>query len=112
MMYYLMGDHLGSTSITTDSSGVRTAEKRYYPWGTERYTSGTTPTTFKFTGQREESGIGLYFYNARWYDPSAGRSATLTLAPPGEHRCRLSLKARGNISMVDRWADAVRPYTR
>ena len=70
---YLLGDHLGSTAITTNSSGVKSAEIRYYPWGTTRYTSGTTPTTFKFTGQRLESGIGLYYYGARCYDPSAGR---------------------------------------
>jgi hypothetical protein len=35
---YLLGDHLGSQAITTSSNGVRTAEIRYYPWGTERYT--------------------------------------------------------------------------
>jgi RHS repeat-associated protein len=49
------------------------AEIRYYPWGTERYTYGTTPTSYHFTGQRLESGIGLYYYGARWYDPAAGR---------------------------------------
>jgi RHS repeat-associated protein len=70
---YLLGDHLGSTAITTDSSGGKVAEIRYYPWGTERYTYGTTPTTYHFTGQRLESGIGLYYYGARWYDPAAGR---------------------------------------
>ena len=70
---YLLGDHLGSTAITTDSSGLKSAEVRYYPWGTERYTSGTTQTTYKFTGQRYESGIGLYYYGARWYDSAAGR---------------------------------------
>jgi len=31
-------------SITANSSGVMSAEIRYYPWGTERYTYGTTPT--------------------------------------------------------------------
>jgi RHS repeat-associated protein len=30
-------------------------------------------TPYRFTGQREESTIGLYFYNARWYDPLLGR---------------------------------------
>ncbi len=70
---YLLGDHLGSQSITTSSSGAKTGEIRYYPWGTERYTWGTTPTTYHFTGQRLESVLGLYFYNARWYDPAAGR---------------------------------------
>jgi hypothetical protein len=27
-----------------------------------------TPTTFRFTGQRQEQSIGLYYYGARWYD--------------------------------------------
>jgi len=64
-VYYLFGDHLGSTSITTDSDGNLYAEIRYTAWGEERYTWGTTPTTMKYTGQREESLLGLYFYNAR-----------------------------------------------
>jgi RHS repeat-associated protein len=69
---FLLGDHLGSTSLTTDSSGVRTAELRYYPWGGSRYTYQTTPTTYRYTGQREAE-IGLYYYGARFYDPALGR---------------------------------------
>jgi YD repeat-containing protein len=46
---YLLGDHLGSPAITTDSSGNNPADIRYYPWGMERYNSGTTPTTYPFT---------------------------------------------------------------
>jgi hypothetical protein len=30
---YLLGDHLGSTSLTLNSSGTRVAELRYKPWG-------------------------------------------------------------------------------
>jgi RHS repeat-associated protein len=52
---------------------VKSAEVRYMPWGTTRYTSGTTPTTFLFTGQRIETSFGLYYYGARWYDPATGR---------------------------------------
>jgi RHS repeat-associated protein len=78
---YMLGDHpslslgtgLGSTAITTDSNGEYFAEIRYYPWGTERYTYGTTPTSYHFTGQRLEDDIGLYYYGARWYDPSIMR---------------------------------------
>lgn len=44
---YLLGDHLRSTAITTNSGGVIDSEIRYYPWGTERYSSGTTPTSFR-----------------------------------------------------------------
>jgi RHS repeat-associated protein len=70
---YLLGDHLGSTAITANSSGVKSAEVRYNPWGTERYTSGTTPTTYRFTGQRKEDYIKLYWYGSRWLDPALGR---------------------------------------
>jgi RHS repeat-associated protein len=70
---WLFGDHLGSTSITTDSSGNNPAELRYKAWGEIRFTSGTIPTSFQFTGQRNESTLGLYFYNSRWFDPALGR---------------------------------------
>jgi RHS repeat-associated protein len=70
---YLLTDHLGSTAITANTAGVETGELRYKAWGEQRYTSGTTPTTFRFTGQRAESLLGLYFYGARWYDPALGR---------------------------------------
>jgi len=68
-LYYLLSDHLGSTSLTTNNSGGLISELRYKPWGETRYTSGTTATNYRYTGQREESTFGLYFYNARWYDP-------------------------------------------
>ncbi len=80
---YLLGDHLGSQAITTDSNGNRTGEIRYNPWGTERYSSGTTPTTYHFTGQRLESALGLYYYGARWYDPMAGRFIQADTVIPG-----------------------------
>ncbi len=70
---YLLGDHLGSTSITANSSGGKVAELRYHPWGGTRFTDGATPTARRFTGQVEDVAIGLYFYNARYYDPTLGR---------------------------------------
>jgi RHS repeat-associated protein len=80
---FLLGDHLGSNAITTNSSGVKSAEIRYYPWGTTRYTSGTSPTTFQYTGQRVESSLGLLFYNARWYDPALARFIQADTEVPG-----------------------------
>jgi RHS repeat-associated protein len=70
---FILGDHLGSTAITATTSGSKLAELRYYPWGGVRYTYGTTPSDYRFTGQQEVASIGLYFYNARWYDSSLGR---------------------------------------
>ena len=70
---WLLSDHLGSTALTASYSGSRVAELRYHPWGETRYTYGSTPTSYRFTGQREDATIGLYFYNARFYDASLGR---------------------------------------
>jgi RHS repeat-associated protein len=70
--------------ITACSSGMLSAEIRYYAWGTERYASGTTPTTYHFTGQRLESALGLYYYGARWYDAALGRFIQAdTIVPEG-----------------------------
>jgi RHS repeat-associated protein/uncharacterized repeat protein (TIGR01451 family) len=71
--YYLLSDHLGGTNVTANSSGAQISKLLYKPWGETRFTSGTTPTTWRFTGQREDATIGLYFYNARYLDPQLGR---------------------------------------
>jgi hypothetical protein len=54
---FLLGDHLGSTSITANSTGGFVAEVRYKPWGETRCTSGTMPATYRYTGQRQEAGL-------------------------------------------------------
>jgi RHS repeat-associated protein len=71
---YLLTDHLGSTSRTIDSLSARVlTEVRYRAWGEERYSSGAPPTSLRFTGQRAETGLGLYFYKARYMDHVLGR---------------------------------------
>jgi RHS repeat-associated protein len=84
---WLLGDHLGSTAVTANSAGSKTGELRYYAFGGTRYTWGSTPTTYRYTGQRQESALGgldgLYFYNARWYDPVLGRFLSPDTLVPG-----------------------------
>jgi YD repeat-containing protein len=46
-LYYLLSDHLGSTSITTSSTGAKEAELRYTAWGEVRFTNGSTPTKYQ-----------------------------------------------------------------
>ena len=74
-LYFLLTDHLGSTAVTATSGGGWYSELRYYPWGGTRYSSGTTPTSYRYTGQREAE-VGLYYYGARYYDPQLGRFAS------------------------------------
>jgi len=80
-------DHLGSQAITVNgTTGAKVAEVRYKPWGEDRWASGTTPTTYRYTGQRKESAIGLYYYGARWYDPALARfvQADTVVPNPGD----------------------------
>jgi RHS repeat-associated protein len=80
---YLLGDHLGSTSLTVSPTGVKVADMQYKAWGETRSSTGTTPTDYQYTGQRNESGIKLYYYNARWYDSALGRFAQADTIIPG-----------------------------
>ena len=70
---YLIGDHLGSTSLVLDSAGLEVAKQSYLPFG-EDWGVGATdlPTDFTFTGQREVAEVGLHYYVARWYDSEIG----------------------------------------
>jgi RHS repeat-associated protein len=80
-LLWLFGDHLGSTSKVANGDGSLNSEQLYKPWGEKRWPTGapTLPTTFRYTGQRSETGLGpsggegLYFYNSRYYDPLLGR---------------------------------------
>lgn len=72
-LYYLLGDHLGSTTVVADEQGNEVGHVVYDPYG-EVLTS-TLPLTVTdrlFTGQRYESDLGLYDYRARFYDPLVG----------------------------------------
>jgi RHS repeat-associated protein len=60
------------------------SELRYRAWGEVRYTSGTTPTKYTYTGQYSNmADFGLMFYNARWYDPTIGRFIQADSIVPG-----------------------------
>jgi RHS repeat-associated protein len=72
-LYYLHGDHLGSTSLVTNASGAVLGRQSYTPYGSVR-SGGGLPTDIGFTGQRAESGLGsLMHFNARMYSPYLNR---------------------------------------
>ena len=80
---YLLGDHLGSASVVTDVDGGLLSETMYKPWGEMRYSGGAViPTDRLYTGQIAEPILGLYFYNARWYDSSLSRFAQADTVVP------------------------------
>ena len=56
-LYFMLGDHLGSTSLITFANGNVVSETRYKAWGETRYASGTSPTNYTFTGQYSYTGL-------------------------------------------------------
>ncbi|AZR73482.1 hypothetical protein BBF96_08855 [Anoxybacter fermentans] len=66
----------------TDGTGKVVWEQDYLPFGEDLHKPGTSVIDFvidaryKFTGQRQVVGIGLYYYGARYYDPETGRFIT------------------------------------
>jgi RHS repeat-associated protein len=103
---WLATDHLGSTAVTANETGARIAELSYKPWGESRYSFGATPTLRRFTGQVLDSvGGGLYFYNARYYDPALGRfiSADTIVPQPGNPQSlnRYSYAANNPVRFTD-----------
>ena len=70
---YYHPDHLGSTSVITDSFGVKVQGLTYYPFGDTVPVSGAEEVRFKYTGKERDESTGLYFYEARYYDPFLGR---------------------------------------
>ena len=105
-LYYLLSDHLGSTAVTTNASGNRVTELRYYPYGGSRYNPGGQITTYRFTGQRWDAGTAIYFYNARWYDPAIGRflSADTIVPSPGNPQSlnRYAYANNNPLTYIDR----------
>jgi RHS repeat-associated protein len=82
---YMHGDHLGSVSAVTNTSGVATLQE-FDVWGLQRVTASQAIPTFistrNYTGQiRDETG--LLFYNARYYDPAIGRFISGDTVVPG-----------------------------
>jgi RHS repeat-associated protein len=85
-LFYVHTDHLGSTTLTTDNTGAKVAEQRFYPFGATRYTYGTQETDFNFTGQRldilDPTG-NLLYYGSRYYDPLLRRFIQADSVVPG-----------------------------
>jgi RHS repeat-associated protein len=76
--YWLVGDHLGSTSIVASAMGMLQDRILYKAWGEVRYPSGPVGTRYTYTGQYayNTSGandFGLMYYGARFYDPYLNR---------------------------------------
>src|SRR3989339_1344732 len=77
---YIHADHLGSTNKLTSGNqntlGQVIRTTTYTPYGTTYASNGSIDTPRKYTGQILDDNTGLYYYNARYYDPQLGTFLT------------------------------------
>jgi len=69
---YYEADGLGSITSLSNSSGSIANTYSYNSFGNLTASTGSLTNPFQFTA-REHDESGLYFYRARYYDPSSGR---------------------------------------
>jgi RHS repeat-associated protein len=69
---YYHHDQLGSTRVLTSATGAATNTYSYDPYGTLSGSTGTGAPSLGFAGQYTDSGSGLQYLRARYYDPGTG----------------------------------------
>jgi RHS repeat-associated protein len=72
--YYYHPDHLGSSQLVTDYQGKEYQRVEYTPFGEswiDKRSDGAENLPYKFTGKERDTETGLYYYGARYYNPSS-----------------------------------------
>jgi RHS repeat-associated protein len=67
---YLHADHQGSIIATSNAAGTKLDLGTYDAYGV---TTAPSSWRFQYTGQTAIAQVGLYYYKARFYNPSLGR---------------------------------------
>ena len=71
--YFYHTDHAGSIRVITDQAGEVVNKSDYFAFGTQFAKDGEFEELHGFTGKEYDPDIGLYYFNARWYDPDLAR---------------------------------------
>jgi len=66
-------DGLGSITTLTDLNGVPAQTYTYDSFGQIVDQTGTAPNPYTYTGRELDPETGLYYYRARYYNPTTGR---------------------------------------
>jgi hypothetical protein len=65
-VWYNISCEARSTSLALDDQGNVVAESRHYPYGEERWSSGTLPIDYRFIDQRNE--YYLWEFLQYWFE--------------------------------------------
>lgn len=67
-------DHLGSSSVVTDITGLITAIYDYYPYGDVRIIQENgVEVAYRYTGKEHDNETGLNYFDARYYNQGIGK---------------------------------------
>jgi len=75
-VYFYYADALGTVHTITDGTGQACYDATFTPYGQEMLNpniSQTCSSNYKFAGYEYDSETGLYYANARYYNPRLGR---------------------------------------
>ncbi|MBO8131425.1 MAG: DNRLRE domain-containing protein [Candidatus Marinimicrobia bacterium] len=96
-IYYVCQDQVMNSRAIVDDVGSVVQERSYYPYGEKRAASGNI-SKYQYSG-KEEDPNGLYYFGARYYDPSIGR--WLTCDPAGQFHSPYSYCGNNPLVFVD-----------
>jgi RHS repeat-associated protein len=121
---YYHQDHLGGTALATDSAGAVVQLYDYYPYGSELMDSQPTgvsvPAEHSFTDKELDDALGLYYFEARWYDSEIGRFSSEDPAQYGDlskmiadpQSLNFYAYSRNNpVNLVDPSGKSANPFT-
>ncbi len=74
--YTYAHDSLRSVVGLSGHEGATIQTTQYAPFGSERDGAGASCSVLRYTGRERDAETGLYYYRARYYDPSIGRFLT------------------------------------
>jgi RHS repeat-associated protein len=70
---YYHADGLGSVTSLSNAAGALAQTYGYDSFGKQTTSSGSLTNTFQYTSREFDTETGLYYYRARYMDPSNGR---------------------------------------
>jgi uncharacterized protein RhaS with RHS repeats len=71
---YYHADGLGSITSLSNSAGSIANTYTFDSFGKLTASTGSLVNPFQYTARESDTETGLYYYRARYYDPSTGRS--------------------------------------
>ena len=71
--FFYQADHQGSIRLVTDAAGFVVNTYEYDSYGNFEAVAEGVPNPYTYTGREQDPESGLYYYRARYYDPTTGR---------------------------------------